>query len=198
MSKKTLYPVLSMLAATTLALTGCGQGTAPTSSASATASIAALTISEPWVKAADSGMSGAFGTIRNNSDKDVTIISVSTPATPMAELHETVMGANGTMQMEAKQGGFVIPANGELKLEPGANHIMLMDLSKPVIAGDEITFELEASDGNKIPFTAQVKDFAGANETYTSGEGSSPTPGSATKESTGPNHSESATRAPSK
>ena len=180
MTKKTLYPALTVLTAASLALTVCAQGSTPaTPSASATQASVPLTVSDPWVKAAESGMSAAFGTIKNTGDKDVTIVSASTPASPMAELHETVMGGNGTMQMQAKQGGFVIPAKGELKLEPGANHIMLMGLPKPVQAGDEITFELKTSDGSTVSFTAQGKDFTGANENYSGGQ--APAPSSSSK-----------------
>lgn len=199
MSKKSFYPVLPVLAAAVLALAGCAQGGAPASSASApvTQNAAALTISEPWVKAADSGMSAAFGTIRNTTDKEVTIVSASTPASPMVELHETVMDANGTMQMQAKQGGFVIPAKGELTLEPGGNHIMLMGLTKPALAGDEISFELKTSDGGTVDFTARGKDFTGANENYTAGE-STPSGHDSSHDSMDHSHSESATPAPSK
>lgn len=200
MPKKALYPVLSVLAAAGLALTGCAQASTPASnpsSAATSSAAAALTVSEPWVKAADSGMSAAFGTIRNTSDKDVTVISASTPESPMVELHETVMGDNGSMQMQAKQGGFVIPARGELTLEPGGNHIMLMGLAKPVLAGDDISFELRTSDGGTVAFTAQGKDFAGANENYVPGE-SSPSEDHAGHDSMDHSQSESATPAPSK
>lgn len=181
MTKKLTYPVLSVLAAASLALTGCGQSgasSAPSPSASASQSTSALTVGDPWVKAAESGMSAAFGTIRNTTDKEVTIVGASTAASRMVELHETAMGANGTMQMQPKKGGFVIPAKGELKLEPGANHIMLMGLTQPVKAGDEITFDLKLSDGSTLSFTAQGKDFTGANENYSGGH--TPAPASST------------------
>lgn len=177
MTRKPIYPALSVLAAASLVLTGCGQpGTSPAPSLSASASqaTAALTVRDPWVKAAESGMSAVFGTIRNTTDTDVTIVSASTPASPMVELHETVMGANGTMQMQPKKGGFVVPAKGELKLEPGANHFMLVGLSQPVKAGDEITFDLKLFDGSTVAFTAQGKDFTGANENYSGGQTPAP------------------------
>jgi len=164
-TKKTLS-LLSLTAAAALALSACSSGDAPAPAASSASPASALSISEPWVKAASSGMTAAFGTVRNGSGKDLTITSVSTPASPMAELHETAMNPSGGMQMRAKEGGFTIPAGGELKLEPGANHIMLMKLAKAYRAGDEIPFELKASDGTTLSFTAQVKDFSGAKENY--------------------------------
>ena len=182
MTKRKVIPVVSILAAASLALVGCGQSNTPTTTTqSASRSSQPLTVSDTWIKAADSGMSAAFGTIRNTSDKDVTIVSAAAPVATMVELHETVMGPDGTMKMQAKQGGFVIPAKGELKLEPGANHIMLMDLTKPVQAGDQVTFDLKTSDGGWVTFTAQAKDFTGANENYTAGEGSGSAPAAPAK-----------------
>lgn len=172
MTKKLVYPALSVLAAAALALTGCVPSAstpeAPVSAAVATPSSgsAALAVSQPWVKAVASGMTGGFGVIKNTSDADITVTGASTPAARTVELHETVAGSNGAMQMQAKQGGFVIPAGGELTLEPGANHLMLMGLTAPVTAGAEVTFTLALAGGGTFDFTAMAKDFSGANENY--------------------------------
>ncbi|WP_445155690.1 copper chaperone PCu(A)C [Arthrobacter sp. Hor0625] len=185
MNTNITYPALTLLAAAALALSGCAASApAPGQSATGAASQAAagqagasqagavdgLAVSQPWVKAAASGMTGAFGVIRNTTGADITVTGASTPAARMAELHETVAGASGGMQMRAKEGGFVIPAGGELKLEPGANHVMLMGLTGPVKAGDEITFTLELAGGGTFTFTALAKDFRGANENYVEGD----------------------------
>ncbi|WP_082574760.1 copper chaperone PCu(A)C [Arthrobacter sp. Soil763] len=169
------YPALTVLAAAALALSGCAPS-APASAPSATDAAASpaaaadgLAVSQPWVKAAASGMTGAFGVIKNTTGADITVTGASTPAARMAELHETVAGTSGGMQMRAKEGGFVIPAGGELKLEPGANHVMLMGLTGPVKAGDEITLTLELAGGGTFSFTALAKDFRGANENYVEG-----------------------------
>ncbi|WP_346958691.1 copper chaperone PCu(A)C [uncultured Arthrobacter sp.] len=174
MSKKFTYPGLSVLAAASLALTGCAPSastSAPSAPVTATpASAAGLTVSQPWVKAAASGMTGGFGVIKNTTGADVTVTGASTPAARKVELHETVAGASGGMQMRPKEGGFVIPAGGELRLEPGANHIMLMGLTAPVTAGSEVTFTLALAGGGTLTFTALAKDFSGANENYVEGK----------------------------
>lgn len=172
MSKKLVYPALSALAAAALALTGCAPSAstpAPSESAavaSPASASAALSVSRPWVKAAPSGMTGGFGVIKNTSDADITVTGASTPAARMVELHETVAGSTGGMQMRAKEGGFVIPAGGELALEPGANHLMLMGLAAPITAGTEVTFTLVLAGGGSFEFSAVAKDFSGANENY--------------------------------
>ena len=75
----------------------------------------------------------------------------------MLELHETVENETGEMVMRQIEGGFTIPAGGSLALEPGGNHIMLMDLTSPLMAGDEVTFTLTFADDTTYEVTAPVK-----------------------------------------
>ncbi|WFE66167.1 copper chaperone PCu(A)C [Micromonospora sp. WMMD714] len=152
--------------------------------ASATASPAGvLGIRDPWVKAADRGMTAVFGTLVNDGDTDVTLASAATPVSPM-ELHEMTT-KDGAMVMRQKQGGIVIRAKGVHVLEPGGDHLMLMDLSQPVRAGDELTVTLTFGDGRTQRFVAVAKPFTGAQESYAPGHGA-PTPGTGGQPTTGP------------
>ncbi|MDR7276704.1 copper chaperone PCu(A)C [Catenuloplanes atrovinosus] len=152
-------------------LTACandGNAAAPSSSATAASTPAGLTVRDPWIKAADTGMTAAFGTLVNGGSTDVTVVSAATEVSPMMELHETTM-VNGAMQMQPKQGGFTIPAGGEHVLQPGGDHIMMMGLTTPVQAGDEIVVTLTLGDGSTTRFTAIGKPFTGAQESYAPG-----------------------------
>ncbi|MFY1574174.1 copper chaperone PCu(A)C [Verrucosispora sp. WMMD703] len=140
-----------------------------TASVEATVEAGVLGVRDPWVKAADEGMTAAFATFVNDSDTDVTITGAATEISPM-ELHEMAM-ADGKMVMRAKQGGVVIKAKSEYKLEPGGDHLMLMDLAKPVRAGDELSFTLSFADGRTQTFRAVAKPFTGAQESYAPGHG---------------------------
>ena len=169
MNARLNLPGLVATAVAVLALAACGTTTQdPAPSAPAGESV---TVEDAWVKAADTGMSGAFGEIENTGDVDVTIVAVTSPASATVELHETVEDETGQMVMREKDGGFAIPAGDTLSLEPGGNHIMLMGLVDPVQAGDDVTFTVTFSDGSTLDFTAPAKDYAGANETYTEGDG---------------------------
>ncbi|MGJ0388528.1 copper chaperone PCu(A)C [Microbacterium sp. CGR1] len=165
----TLPRLAAVIAVSLLALTGCAAESAPADSATVPAG-GTITIEDAWVKSADDGMSAAFGTIVNSGDADVTVVSVASDASNMLELHETVENESGEMVMREIEGGFVIPAGSDLALEPGANHIMLMDLSAPLQAGEEATFTLTFSDDSTYEFTAPVKDYSGANENYEEGD----------------------------
>lgn len=111
-------------------------------------------------------MTGAFGVITNSGPDDVTLIAVSSAASGMSELHETLMDDSGQMVMSQKEGGFTIPAGTSLLLEPGANHIMLMSLTNPITAGADVSFTLTFADDSTLEFTAPAKDYSGANENY--------------------------------
>ncbi|MCS3843263.1 copper chaperone PCu(A)C [Microbacterium sp. AK031] len=163
-TSKTLPRAAALLAVSLLALTGCAATAAPAEEPKPAGDV--VTIEDAWVKAAPDGMSAAFGMLENTGDEDVTVVSVESDVSPMMELHETVENEAGEMVMREIEGGFVIPAGGELALEPGANHIMLMGLANPLVAGDEATFTLTFSDDSTYEFTAPVKDYSGANENY--------------------------------
>jgi len=64
------------------------------------------------------------------------LLGASTDAAASAELHETVHNADGTMGMRPLQ-GLELPAGGELVLEPGGHHIMLVDVTA-LEAGDTV------------------------------------------------------------
>lgn len=156
-------------AAGLVVLSACGS-TASTDTDAASTSGCPLTVSDAWVKAADSGMTAAFGQVQNTSDTPITITAAQTAAAGMTELHETTMEA-GSMKMQQVT-GLDVPADGELLLEPGGDHIMLMNIPAPIAAGDDVEFTLTCGDAGEVAFTAQARTFDGANEEYEPGSDS--------------------------
>ncbi|WP_409484288.1 copper chaperone PCu(A)C [Arsenicicoccus dermatophilus] len=165
---------------TLLAVSACGAdpatdsktGTtsvAPATSPSATGTASAtgpLTVSDPWIKAVKGGMTGVFATLRNDTDQDVRVVTASSPIADHGELHLTVKDASGAMVMKETKDGFVVPRHGAFELRPGANHIMLMGLTKPVLSGETVPVTLETADGVKVEIAAPAREFNGAKETY--------------------------------
>ena len=124
-----------------------------------------LAIADPWAKAADTGMSAAFGMLRNATAKPITVIGAASPYATAVQLHE-VVDKDGTMVMQQKSGGFKIAPGAMLELKPGGNHFMFMGLRKPITAGALVPVTLIMSDGSQMTFKALGKVFAGANENY--------------------------------
>ncbi len=147
-----------------LTLTACSSADAGDPS---TETASTLTVSDAWVKAVDDGMTGAFGLVENTTDEAVTIVGASTDASPMVQLHETVADSSGNTTMQEVDGGFTVEPGETLTLEPGGNHLMLMNVAEPLKAGAEVDITLELADGTSVPFSAVVKEFTGAQEEYT-------------------------------
>lgn len=104
-----------------------------------------IEIHDAYARAAlPSGPTGAaFMIVHNHGDTDDRLIGVSTDAAERAELHTHAEGADGMMQMRRVEGGFDLPAGGEVVLERGGHHVMLMGLTTPFEQGATITVTLE-------------------------------------------------------
>ena len=137
--------VTAAAAAALLGLAGCGSAdstttTDPGPSASAPAAsdtASALTVHDAWVKAADGGMTGAFGVLVNAGDEPVNVVSAASDISPV-ELHEHQRRPRRQDVDAQKEGGFVDRGPTRLALEPGGDHLMLMKLTRPVQAGEEV------------------------------------------------------------
>lgn len=136
-----------------------------TAATTAAATGPAVTMTDQWVKAAPSGMTGMFGTLTNSGKTDATMVSASSPSAGKVELHEVVTDG-GASTMRPKASGFTIPAGGSHVLAPGADHIMLMDLTGPLAVGSSVEVTLTFADGSTVPVSAEVRDFSGAAESY--------------------------------
>ena len=161
--------VTAAFVAVASSMAGCSSESATATSPddeSASTSSAELTMVDPWVKAADTGMTAAFGTLVNDGDADVTVVSATSDVTPDMELHETVAGGDGAMAMQPKTGGFVVPAGESHVLEPGGDHLMIMDLTRPVVPGEDVTITLDLDDDTTMDVVATAKEFSGADEEY--------------------------------
>jgi periplasmic copper chaperone A len=128
-----------------------------------------VTIENQWANSAETGMAGVFGTFSNKGDDVARIVSGESPIAGRVEVHEVVPDATGAMTMRPKEGGFEVPAGGTRELIPGGDHLMLMDLKRPLQPGADVSLTVVFEDGSTLPVTAQVRDFVGANEEYTPG-----------------------------
>lgn len=153
----------ALVAAIALTIAACSSGSSTSSDADS------LTVTDAWTKAVDSGMTATFGEVSNSSDREITVVSATSSAAAMVELHEVVGDV-----MRPVDGGFVIPAGGTLTLQPGGLHIMFMGVPSPIAAGDDVKVTLTLGDGSTLSFTAVAKDFTGANESYDGGMSMSP------------------------
>ncbi|GAA0205281.1 copper chaperone PCu(A)C [Glutamicibacter creatinolyticus] len=176
MSKKISTKSLAALGlGAALLLTGCapadGTTQEPTAQNShneqhASRQADAVTVTDPWAKAAEKGMSAAFGTLRNDSDQPVELEAVvDQEHGNTLQIHE--MAGQGTdAVMQQIEGALQIPAGQSVELAPGGNHIMFMDLKQPLVPAEVATLRLEFADGSSKDVQFPIRNYDGANESY--------------------------------
>jgi copper(I)-binding protein len=101
-----------------------------------------VVIEEPWARASigTSRPAVVYLTVRNRGDSDDRLIGIKTPAAANVMVHESKT-VNGVASM-SPAGPLTIPAEGEVKLQPGGLHMMLSGLKEPLIEGDEFLLTL--------------------------------------------------------
>lgn len=101
-----------------------------------------IEISEAWVRAPAPGQTVVGGYLDITSrDADATLVSASSPVAGVTELHEMSM-KEGVMVMRPVP-YIRLPKGQTVKLKPGGLHLMLIDLKRPLKAGDKVPLTLK-------------------------------------------------------
>ncbi len=119
-----------------------------------------LDVEDAWARNS-AGMADAgavYMTITGGEEADrLTGVTIGSNIAGMAQVHETAMDDDGLMSMqEVPQ--IDIPANGEVSLEPGGFHVMIMPLADPLTAGDEFTITLNFEQAGPVEVTVEVRE----------------------------------------
>lgn len=175
---RTASALIAGSAALTLALAGCSSDDQATDTTESTTSSAAestsakeqsgdaVELNDAYIKEkpADKMMTGIFGVLTNNTDKDIKISSFKIEGLKEGtkfEQHDTKDG-----KMFEVPEGLTIPANGELVLQPGSTHLMIMGNDEAMEQGAEYKLVLEFSDGSSITKDVEVRVQAAGEEDY--------------------------------
>lgn len=102
-----------------------------------------LEVSGAFIRAtpATATTGAGFLTIRNPSKEADKLIAASATVSRKVELHTHVMDGE-VMRMRAVD-SIAVPAGGGAELKPGGNHIMFIDLTKPLKEGDKVAVTLK-------------------------------------------------------
>lgn len=138
-------------------LAGCGKepvGTTPTE--------AGLTVADPWIRAAPptARVLAGYMVVDNPGTQAATLVGAASPLAGMVEIHETVV-TDGVASMEHRP-ELVIPAGGQLVLEPGGAHLMFMQPSAVPGEGETVPVTLRMGDGRSLEIDFAVRAGAAA------------------------------------
>lgn len=122
----------------------------------ASASQAQVTIKDAWVRATAPQQQATGAFMQLQAARDTRLVSASSPLTPAVEVHEMAMQDN-VMRMRQVP-GVDLPAGKPVELKPGGYHVMLMNLTQQVKAGDTvpITLVFEGKDGKRESVQVQA------------------------------------------
>ena len=115
-----------------------------------------LTASEAWVKLPASGetQAKAFANIENPTMYDIYITSATADVAGKVELRDA--GQSGEARLKPLE-FIAVPAYGSAYMGPNGAHLALLDLKRPLNAGDTVTLILKTDGGATLPVTATVK-----------------------------------------
>jgi copper(I)-binding protein len=116
---------------------------------------AGVTVKDAWVRGTVPAQksTGAFLTLV--SSENAKLVGASSTIAKTTEIHNSSMH-NHVMHMEAVD-SVELPAGKTIELKPGAHHVMLMGLSKPVKAGEKVPLTLTIEDARGKRTQLEVK-----------------------------------------
>lgn len=123
---------------------------------------AQVTVQDPWVRGTVAQQKGTGMFARITSAQPARLVSASSPAAGVVEIHEMLMQGD-VMRMRAIP-GLDLPAGKTVELKPGGLHIMLIDLKQPLEPGKTVPVTLVVETGGKresIEVKVPVRTLAG-------------------------------------
>lgn len=101
-------------------------------------------VHDPYARSASATATtgAAFMVIHNHGTTDDRLVDVTSPVAARVELHTHRENAQGVMQMIHVAEGFDLPAGGEIVMDRGGHHVMLMGLKQPLVPGETIPLTL--------------------------------------------------------
>lgn len=131
--------------------------------ASAMAADGGVTVDHAWVRATMPGQTSASLQFSITSSRAAKLAAISTPAAGTVEIHG--MAAEGGAMKMRKADSLALPAGKRVDLKGSGNHIMLLDLKRPLKAGDGLPFTLtvQYADGGRetVDARAEVRPMSG-------------------------------------
>ena len=89
------------------------------------------------------------------------LVSAASPEANLVQIHESRI-ESGMMMMQELRDGLPLPAGETVALAPGGNHLMLLGVKEPLVAGDTVTLILTFENGPDLEIIARVDQPAPA------------------------------------
>lgn len=129
----------------------------------ATAHAQEVSVKDAWIRGTVQGQSATGAFMELTGKSNARLVGVASAAAKTVEVHNMKV-ENGVMKMFPVD-SIDLPAGKPVKLAPGGYHVMLMNLQKPLNAGDrvplQLTFELANKKRETVDLSVEVRDIKG-------------------------------------
>jgi copper(I)-binding protein len=121
------------------------------------AAFAQVEVENAWSRATPPGAKVAAGylTIRNKSASPDRLVGASTAIAARVETH--VLEKQGEVMRMREVKGYDVPAKGSFELKPGGAHLMLVDIKRPLKAGEKISMVLRFEKAGEVKTDLEVR-----------------------------------------
>lgn len=116
-----------------------------------------LSIETPWIRATPGGakVAGGYVTVINSGKDADKLVGAAIPQAGRGEIHSMSM-EDGVMKMAPVEGGLAIEPGASVALKPGGLHLMFLDLTNGLKAGETVQGTLEFERAGKVPVSFTV------------------------------------------
>jgi copper(I)-binding protein len=123
--------------------------------------LGAINISLPFTRATlpNAPVGGGFLTIENEGPDADRLLSASSPAADVVQIHEMTMEGE-VMKMRQLADGLEIPAGQIVVLSPGGFHLMFMGLKQAFVEGETVPVTLVFEKAGTVEIALPVLDAA--------------------------------------
>ena len=100
-------------------------------------------------------MGAFYFTVTNNGDDADTLVKIESDIAEVIEIHDVEMD-DGVMHMVPMHDGVEVSPGESLVLEPGGYHVMLIDITRSLLDGEEFTATLHFENAGEVEITVPI------------------------------------------
>jgi len=126
---------------------------------------AQIKVENAWVRATVPNQQATGAFLKITTVDAMRLVAVSSTAAKISEIHEMKL-EGGIMKMRALPEGLAIAANNTLELKSGGYHVMMMELTQTIKAGDMVPLQLHFVDAKGKKQVLGVEAKAGFKDPY--------------------------------
>lgn len=132
----------------------------------ASAAAAPPIVADAWIRATPPGAVTAAGYLTiTSTDAADRLVGAATPAAGAVEIHTHVVEAGAQHMVRVAE--LTLPAGEAVRLTPGGQHLMLIDIARPMVPGTKVALSLRFADAGTVEIQVPVVDArAGAAATH--------------------------------